>query len=205
MTAAIHSLSTSFAHNRIFWSRIILATTLFIAIFSDPPTYLSEWAFNLLELAGYALLAAATLWRIWCIVFIGGTKDGVLSTIGPYSVVRNPLYIGSFAGIVGFGLAVGLPTLAAALAVLFGLLYPAVVAEEEVRLREIFGEPFNRYCEKTPRWIPDWSLYQELQTINVSPARIRQGILDGMWYLWAFALTEIIEIAHQHQLLPHLF
>jgi protein-S-isoprenylcysteine O-methyltransferase Ste14 len=205
MNAAIGSLSRRFAHNRIFWSRIILVTTLFIAIFSDPPAYLPEWGFNILELVGFALLAAATLWRVWCLVFIGGTKDGVLSTTGPYSVVRNPLYIGSFVGITGFGLAVGLPTLAASLAVIFGVLYPAVVAQEEMRLQKIFGEPFTRYCEGVPRWIPDWSLYQEPAMISVSPARVRQGILDGMWYLWAFALSEVIEIVHQHSLLPHLF
>lgn len=205
MSIATHALSRRFAHNRILWSRAILLATVFVAVFSAPPAYLSPWAFDVLELIGFTMLAAAMLWRVWCLVFIGGSKDGSLSLSGPYSVMRNPLYAGSFLGVVGFGLAVGLPVLALSLAAAFGFLYPAVVAQEEVRLRELFGEPFSRYCETVPRWIPRWSLYTEPESITVAPAKVRQGILDGMWYLWAFAFTEFLEVMHENGLIPYLF
>jgi protein-S-isoprenylcysteine O-methyltransferase Ste14 len=205
MSMATHALSRGFADKRILWSRLILVATVFVAVFSSPPGYLAPWAFDVLELFGFTMLAAAMMWRVWCLVFIGGTKDGSLSMVGPYSVMRNPLYAGSFLGVVGFGLAVGLPALALSLAVAFGLLYPAVVAQEEVRLRDLFGEPFERYCQVVPRWVPRWSLYKEPASIVVDPARIRQGILDGMWYLWAFAFTEFLEVMHEHALIPYLF
>lgn len=198
-------MTVRFAHNRILWSRVILVATLFVAVFSRPPTYLPLWAFNVLELLGFALLAAAMLWRIWCLIFIGGSKDGELATTGPYSVVRNPLYLGSFLGIVGFGLAVGLPVLALFLGIAFGMLYPAVIWQEEERLRKLFGDPYERYCRDVPRWIPRWSLYREPDSVVVSPLRVRQGIFDGMWYLWAFAFTEMLEALHEYALLPYLF
>ena len=205
MSVATVALTKRFAENRIVWSRLILVATVFVAVFSSPPAYLPSWGLDVLELFGFTMLAAAMLWRVWCLVFIGGAKDGMLTVTGPYSVVRNPLYIGSFMGIVGFGLAVGLPALALSLVLAFGILYPAVVAQEEIRLVELFGEAFERYCASVPRWFPRWSLYREPETIVTSPARIRQGILDGMWYLWAFAFTECLEVMHENGLVPYLF
>ncbi len=194
-----------FANNRISWSRAILVVTIFVALFSSPPQYINGWILDGMELAGYSLLVIATLWRVWCLTFIGGTKDGQLAMTGPYSVVRNPLYIGSFVGIVGFGLAVELPMLAISLAMVFGVLYPAVVAQEELRLAKMFGTPYEAYCTEVPRWIPRWSQYQEPEFVQVSTAKIRQGFFDGMWYLWAFAFAELIEILRVHAALPQLF
>src|SRR3954470_12277515 len=101
----MQALARQFAHHRIAWSRVLLAITLFVSVFSSPPAYLPAWALDAIELTGFAMLSVATLWRVWCLVFIGGSKDGVLSTAGPFSVVRNPLYVGSFCGVVGYGLA----------------------------------------------------------------------------------------------------
>jgi hypothetical protein len=89
--------------------------------------------------------------------------------------------------------------------VLFGILYPAVVEQEERRLKEIFGDVYEAYCRKVPRWIPRWSLYSEPETVVVSTKRMRQAILDGMWYPWAFALAEVIEVLRDHGALRYLF
>lgn len=194
-----------FANHRIQWSRAILAITIVAALFSQPPKYMHPWLLDGLELAGYAMLVAATLWRIWCLTFIGGSKDGQLAVTGPYSVVRNPLYVGSFVGIVGFGLALELPMLAVGLAMAFGILYPAVVAQEEERLAPLFGPVYEAYCASVPRWVPRWSRYQEPEHVLVSTAKVRQGIADAMWYLWAFAFVELLEILREHGVLPLLF
>jgi glucose-like phosphotransferase system IIB component len=59
-----------------------------------------------------------------------------LASGGPYSVVRNPLYVGTFVGVVGLGFAVHQPALGIVLGAVFGLSYPAVIAEEEANLGE---------------------------------------------------------------------
>ena len=74
------------------------------------------------------------------------------------------------------------------LGLVFALFYPSVVAKEEQHLGRIFGERYAAYCAAVPRWMPDWSLYQEPATVTVSPCRLRGAILDAMWFLWAFAL-----------------
>jgi len=194
-----------FANHRIAWSRALIVAVLLLVLFTSPPTVDPGWIVELSEMLGFALLAAATLWRIWCHLFIAGRKNGELATDGPYSVVRNPLYLGNLLGVLGFGFAVEQPLLAAFLGLVFALFYPAVVAKEEGQLMRLFGERYAAYCAAVPRWIPDWYLYREPAAVTVSPRRMRGAILDAMWFLWAFALWEFIEELHKVNLLPTLF
>ena len=194
-----------FATHRIAWSRALVAGLLLFVLVSSPPALSPAWLVELSEMLGFFLLAATTLWRIWCALFIAGSKNGELSTAGPYSVVRNPLYLGNLAGVVGFGFAVQQPMLALLLGLVFALFYPSVVAREEAQLARIFGERYAAYCAAVPRWMPDWSRYQEPATLTVSPRKVRGAILDAMWFLWAFALWEFIEELHSLKLLPTLF
>jgi len=194
-----------FTSHRIAWSRAVILALLVLVVFGSPPMSIPAWVGEISEMLGFALLAAATLWRIWCVLFIAGNKNGELATSGPYSTVRNPLYLGNFAGAVGFGFAVEQPYLVLALAVAFALFYPAVVAQEEARLGQIFGQRYREYCARVPRWVPDWSLYKEPATVTVSPRHMRGAIFDAMWFLWAFALWEFIEELHSLKLLPTLF
>jgi protein-S-isoprenylcysteine O-methyltransferase Ste14 len=198
-------LAEHFAAHRIAWSRVVMAGALVLVVFGTPPKHLLGWMAELSEMLGFALLAAATLWRIWCHLFIAGRKNGELATTGPYSMVRNPLYIGNFAGVVGFGFAVEQPYLALAFGIGFVVLYPAVVAKEEAQLAALFGERFAAYRSRVPRWLADWSLYREPAAITVSPRHVRKAILDAMWFLWAFGLWEFIEQLHETGILPTYF
>ena len=198
-------LAEHFATHRIAWSRGIVATVLMLVLFGSPPKYLMGWVAELSEMLGFALLSAATLWRIWCHLFIAGRTNGELATTGPYSMVRNPLYIGNFAGVIGFGFAVEQPYLTLALGIAFLVLYPAVVAKEEAQLAALFGERFAAYRSEVPRWLPDWSRYHEPAALAISPRHVRKAIFDAMWFLWAFGLWEFIEQLHETGILPTYF
>lgn len=199
------ALAQHFAHHRIAWSRGVLVLLILLVALGSPPKVLQGWPAEISELLGFSLLVAATLWRIWCLVFIGGTKNGELAAAGPYSVVRNPLYVGNFLGVVGFGFAIEQPHVALGLGLLFCIGYAAVVEREEADLTRLFGERYRGYCASVPRWIPAWSRYQEPAAVIASPADIRKGILDAMWFLWAYGLWEFIEILHDKNVLPVLF
>jgi protein-S-isoprenylcysteine O-methyltransferase Ste14 len=77
-----------------------------------------------------------------------------LSTGGPYSFVRNPIYVGSM--VLGLGM-VGL--LASWIALIpylavFAVFYFAVIPAEEQFLRRTFGRQYEEYCQNVPRMRP---------------------------------------------------
>jgi protein-S-isoprenylcysteine O-methyltransferase Ste14 len=73
---------------------------------------------------------------------------------GSYRVVRNPMYVGVLALIVGQALLLGREVLliwAAVAALLFHLF---VVLHEEPGLRKQFGLEYEDYCARVGRWLP---------------------------------------------------
>lgn len=96
-------------------------------------------------LLGMALLACAAMGRIWSTIHIAGRKDKELCQTGPYSLCRNPLYLFSFIGMIGFFLAAQSLILATIGAILFLAYYRGVIRSEEIRLKELFGVRFDAY------------------------------------------------------------
>lgn len=195
----------SLTNNRMFLSRLLLMGLCIYVILSRPPVFISPWISDVLNLLGMVLVAIAAFGRIWCLSFVAGRKNDVLISEGPYSVTRNPLYVFSFLGIVGFGLVVENPALALGLGILFFAYYPFVVRREERYLESRFGMGYSAYCLRTPRWIPDFSLYREPQTITISPARFRAGLLDSLWFVSAFVLWELLEVLRRSGLSFYIF
>lgn len=189
----MNTIRMVFAESRIFWSRLFaVALLLFIAV-SAPPWRYDSLPALVVEVIGFLLLAAATMGRLWCASYIAGRKDGELVREGPYSVVRNPLYVSNFVGGVGFGLAAENLIATAIIFVLFVIFYPAVVHREEKRLEEKFGNAFRRYKDAVPRWWPNLSLYHEPAEHVIRPRLLRRAYFNAMWFMWAFLLWEILE------------
>jgi protein-S-isoprenylcysteine O-methyltransferase Ste14 len=182
-----------FATNRILWSRIAVVAAIVYVVFVPAPDQFGRALLEAGQIIGFFLLVTAALGRVWCLSYIAGVKNDVLVAEGPYSVVRNPLYVFNFIGAVGFGLVVKNPILAALLAVAFAIFYPSVIRHEEEVLTQAFGERFARYCAATPRWFPRWSNFHEPDSWNINPRRFRAGLLDAMWFLWAFLIWDVLE------------
>ena len=117
------------------------------------------------------LLATAAFGRLWCLLFVAGRKNEQVVREGPYSVVRNPLYVFSLLGAVGFGLAVENPLLAAVLGLGFIGYYHFVILSEERFLLSAFGDNYSAYLNQ-----------------------VLLGIGDAMWFVWAFVLWELVEV-----------
>lgn len=191
--------------NRIALQRWVALAVLAFALLAEPPELSGLWWADVSEVIGFLMLGLATFGRLWCLMFIGGLKNSDLVTDGPYSVVRNPLYLFSFVGAVGVGLAIEQPFIALVLGTVFAVYYRSVVRREEHTLRARFGERYFAYQNKTPRWIPRCSQYRESAQITVAPRWMRKGMLDAMWFLLAFLAWELIEDLHKFGLLPVLF
>jgi len=189
--------------SRIVLSRIIIAILALYILFNQPPDCIPAAILDLSEIIGFMLLVMAAFGRMWCLLFVGGKKNDILMTSGPYSIVRNPLYVFSFLGAVGLGMTVKNPLLALALAAAFIAYYPFVVKKEEQKLAILFGDEYREYLSRTPRWFPTFGLYSEPDTMMIHTVYIRNGILSGMWFIWAFLLWELLEYIRSTGLLNY--
>jgi len=101
--------------------------------------------------------------RLWAIGYTGQStraqelRAPALVTAGPYSVVRNPLYVGNLLTIAGVAVAAfgawNWP--AALLAVTLALAaYSAIISLEEEYLVRLFGPEFEAYRRAVPALVP---------------------------------------------------
>ena len=90
----------------------MLACVLCLGVLVSVPAGFRTAPYEALELFGVALLAVAAMGRIWCLIYIAGRKNKELCQLGPYSLCRNPLYLFSFVGVIGFFFETGIPAFA---------------------------------------------------------------------------------------------
>ena len=138
------------------------------------------------------LIGLAALGRLYATAFLGGFKNQTLITQGPFSVMRNPLYFFSFVGVCGVALATAQIVLMVAVPVLFLLLMHRLMQREEGFLREKFGEAYQVYCAKTPRFLPRLSLYQAPETMPMCPQYLRNALKDAVWWFTALPLLNFL-------------
>lgn len=104
-----------------------------------------------------ALGEAVRLWAVHHIGVISRTRSdrlGPLIDTGPFSLVRNPLYLGNILLWAGFAVIAHLFWLAPVVAVLLALEYHAIVRWEERLLESRIGAPYRAYTARVPRWLP---------------------------------------------------
>lgn len=73
---------------------------------------------------------------------------------GPYRYVRNPMYLGAFTVLLGFGLFERSPALLLFTLPWLLLAHLFVILYEEPHLRSTFGETYEEYCRAVRRWLP---------------------------------------------------
>jgi len=104
------------------------------------------------DAAGVVLVAAGVGWRSWAAGYLRKGCD--LTTKGPYSLCRHPLYVGSLLMFVGFAVVLQWWNYLPSVALLLTLVYRATVVREERRLEQKFGLRWRTYAAETPRFIP---------------------------------------------------
>ena len=99
-------------------------------------------------------------------------KDKQLTTSGPYSYTRNPLYLGSLMLAAGFAIAARSWWIVAVMLLMFAVIYVPVIAGEERYLRQTFPE-YDDYAHHVPRMLPRLTPYGS-QKSAYSSARYRK-------------------------------
>ena len=112
---------------------------------------------------GAVLLCAGESIRIWSVSYAGGetrTRNvgaKKLCSAGPYAFVRNPLYAGNmfmYVGIVFIAGAANIWLMTATTLTFFIIQYSLIVALEEEKLEELFGQEYQIYKKNVPAVLP---------------------------------------------------
>ena len=112
---------------------------------------------------GAPLLAAGILTMLWCFDDFVRKGLGTPAPIDPpkrlviqglYRWVRNPMYLGGILILLGEAILWEAPRIVGILAAFWAATHTFVVMYEEPALLKTFGEPYRRYREGVPRWLP---------------------------------------------------
>lgn len=142
------------------WRGAVVAPVALAVVVLARPTADSFLVGLLMSLCGEAI-------RLWALGYTGQPTRSqhleapALVTAGPYSLVRNPLYLGNLLNALGSAMAAagglspaaGLGLLALAAGVLH-LVYGACIAVEEEFLATKFGPEYEEYRRRVPALLP---------------------------------------------------
>lgn len=144
--------------NGIIMGLAFVIILIFPAIFFRRPALLITFWDEVAEIFGVTFILLGQLFRVSARGFKAeNSKEGnALVQSGPYSLVRNPMYLGIF--FIGLGVVLMLFkwwVLLIFLAV-FVIRYIPLMHKEEKKLVQLFPEAYPLYCQKVPqRFVPN--------------------------------------------------
>jgi protein-S-isoprenylcysteine O-methyltransferase Ste14 len=136
------------------------------------------------------LIVLGMLTRLWSTLYIGGRKNEELQQTGPYSLVRNPLYVGSFLISMGLTIMSGNPVALVITLVYFTIQYRTTIRHEERVLTEIFGDAFREYMARVPSFLPKLSGFDPTPPDTIVLTALSTELRNSLVYLAAILLWQ---------------
>jgi protein-S-isoprenylcysteine O-methyltransferase Ste14 len=127
------------------------------------------FGFLSLKILGMIFMWSGAALAIYCgVLMMVYAKGTPLVTSAPqkilarniYKYIRHPMMWALFIVVLGEALTFGQWILFVWLIAMSRIIYLIVVNYEEPQLERRFGESWNEYCQKVPRWFPSFKRYQ---------------------------------------------
>ena len=154
-------------------------------------------------IAGFLIALCGEMIRIWSVSYAGSetrTTSGVggtyLVTQGPYSIARNPLYIGNIMIYTGIGIMsyALFPWLQLFGLIFFTFQYYCIILREEEFLAGKFGETFAKFTSTVNRFLPGFSGVPDEIKSRLS-LNVKAGLKSEKRSIQAFLISSIIIVA----------
>jgi protein-S-isoprenylcysteine O-methyltransferase Ste14 len=192
------------ARSRAWIGIAILAPFAGVTLVSAPTVLEGGWSDYHFDTLGWLAFAAGSAIRWWATLYIGGRKSRALACAGPYSLCRNPLYLGTF--LMGMAIVLFMKSwvllLGFALATLFYL--RVTVPVEEERLRERLGAEYIAYCKRVPRFWPRLTAFHTPGVIEVNVRGLAAEAYRAARWVWLPVACELVEHLRTESWWPRL-
>ncbi len=160
--------------------------------FSQPTILEGTWLNTTFDSFGWGAFFLGAFMRFWSTLYVGGRKCRTVVDQGPYSICRNPLYLGSCLIAISVAFFLKSMTLSGAigLAILGYALF--IVPTEEKVLLENLGEPYADYCRRVPRYFPRLSLFRTPERLEIAVKGLRLEAKRALVWIWLPILCELM-------------
>ena len=189
------------AKNRLLVSKILLIAFIVVLVIADHGSIQKFTGLSLfLKISGFILILIGGFGRLWSSLYIEGNKNEKLISRGPYSMMRNPLYVFSLMLLVGYCCAIQSIAVLTLFLVLFVLIYMPTIYNEEKILLNRHSDTYKSYYDKTPRFIPNFKLYKghtdpSMADINIK--KIQRVIVEIAGFIFFYGLIILLDIFHK--------
>ena len=191
-------LIRTIARHRMLILRLSMITLIAMTIYDNNifVPYSLDVSLNtslILSVLGFFLVMLGGFGRIWASLYIEGFKTKTLIKEGPYSMVRNPLYVFSLMIFTGLCLAIKSIPISIALITIFTLFHIPTILNEEKTLLDTHDESYREYYKSTPRLFPNIFKYRKPEStdrIEVKIERINKRLWEVIGYLVLFVIID---------------
>jgi protein-S-isoprenylcysteine O-methyltransferase Ste14 len=184
---------------------VLLIPAAFVTLFSRPFVSEGQWTELLLDAIAWVVFVTGITFRAWATIYVGSRKFKTLVDQGPYSVCRNPLYVGTFLMALGSALFLKSPLFVAAVVLVIVLYAVGTVPTEEKALLAQHGEPYAAYLRRVPRFWPKFSLLTTPESVEVKVNGVRLEAKRLLVYIWMPIIGEVVTLLRDMAWWPHWF
>ncbi|MFB3890868.1 MAG: isoprenylcysteine carboxylmethyltransferase family protein [Phycisphaerae bacterium] len=187
---------------RITFLRLAFVPIFCCAVFFAPSWDPESVQRFVIQWAGYIMVLAGLGLRIWSSLYIGQRKSKELVATGPYSMCRNPLYVGTMVIVVGASLCMQNLIMGMVAVLIMVPVHLLVISGEEQHLEDIFGEDFLEYKRRTPKLWFALGKYASPATVDVPVKFMRRVFFDTLAVLLILPFADLIRMLQKANILP---
>ena len=163
------------------WIGILCLCSIATAVILSAPWVAEDTLTDcIFDALGWVCFVLYVTFRLWATLYVGGRKGRELQTLGPYSLMRNPLYFGGLCFALATTLFFKSIALLMATVLAAGIYARWVITVEEHSLEQTFGHAFREYARQTPRLFLCFSQYRAPRSVEVSFKALR-GKARHLW------------------------
>lgn len=201
----MHQPSEGVFRFRGWFGWLFLVPAITLVTFSSPMIREGTPADLLADILGFGIFVCGGMFRLWSTLYVGGQKSRAVVNEGPYSICRNPLYIGTF--LIAMSMAIYLKSITVIAATLLMALAYAVltIPAEERFLAAKFGDAYRDYYERTPRFFPRLERFHSPETIQVNVRALRMEMRRLSYWILLPIVAEILAHMRAYPDWPHYF